>query len=62
MFATYEKETYDSFMLGEKIETSQSQTKGWWASFFRGLVSLAVDMIASTLTELDLEEIALEYQ
>ncbi|XWS51218.1 hypothetical protein CRYUN_Cryun12cG0158000 [Craigia yunnanensis] len=59
--AICEKETHDTFIPAEKIETSQAQRRDSKQVFPEGLVSLPVDMIASTLTESDLEKIALEY-
>ncbi|XVE54701.1 hypothetical protein DITRI_Ditri03aG0103100 [Diplodiscus trichospermus] len=59
--AICEKEAHDTFMPGEKIETSQSQLRDSGQVSPEGSVSLPVDMIQSTLTESDLEKIALEY-
>ncbi|XVF54423.1 hypothetical protein PTKIN_Ptkin05aG0179100 [Pterospermum kingtungense] len=59
--ATCEKEPQDTSMPGEKIETSRSQQRHSEQVSREGLVSLPVDTIASTLTESDLEKIALEY-
>ncbi|GMJ00042.1 hypothetical protein HRI_003673400 [Hibiscus trionum] len=60
--ATCDKETHDINVLGEKIETSQSQQRDSNEVSPEGLASLPVNTIASTLTESDLEKIAKEYQ
>ncbi|KAA3460622.1 Bromodomain adjacent to zinc finger domain 1A [Gossypium australe] len=59
--ATYEKETHDTNVLGEKIETSQSQQRDGEDVSPEGSASLPVNTIASTLTKSDLEKIAMEY-
>ncbi|TYH96910.1 hypothetical protein ES332_A12G209800v1 [Gossypium tomentosum] len=59
--ATYEKETHDTNVLGEKIETSLSQQRDGEDVSPEGSASLPVNTIASTLTKSDLEKIAMEY-
>ncbi|KAL4384134.1 hypothetical protein GQ457_15G006210 [Hibiscus cannabinus] len=61
--ATCDKETHDTNVPGEKIETSQSERSDSKEASPEGLSSsLLVNVIASTLTESDLEKIAKEYQ
>ncbi|XP_022769128.1 uncharacterized protein LOC111312782 isoform X2 [Durio zibethinus] len=59
--AICEKKTHATFMPGEKIETSRSQGKDSEQVSPDGFVSLSVDMIASTLAERDLNDIARKY-
>ncbi|XP_052481607.1 uncharacterized protein LOC105764710 isoform X2 [Gossypium raimondii] len=59
--ATYEKESHDTNVLGEKIETSRSQQRDGEDVSPEGSASLPVNTIASTLTKSDLEKIAMEY-